>query len=62
MVPYDKSWVDAPQPGPDVILTPPGITTDEPLTSRSTYFKDQVRGLTPDYPEPYETWDGKSVC
>jgi hypothetical protein len=62
MVPYDKSWVDAPQPGPDEVFTPPGITADEPPTSRSTYFTDQVRKPIPEYPEPYETWDGKSVC
>ena len=62
MIPYDKSWVDTPQPGPDEVRTPPGIIPDEPPTSRSTYFKDQVRGPIPEYPEPYETWDGKSVC
>jgi len=59
--PYYKSWVDFPQPGLDVILTPKGMTA-EPPTCRSSYFPDQVRKPIPDYPEPYETWDGKSVC
>lgn len=62
MIPYDKSWVDTPQPGPDVIMTPAGLTPDSPPTSRSTYFKDQIRRPIPEYPEPYETWDGKSVA
>lgn len=62
MCPYYKSWVDKPQPGPDVIQEHPARKYDKPPTSRSTYFKDQVRSPIPEYPEPYETWDGKSVC
>ena len=62
MVDYHKSWIEDPQPGPDAILTPPGLKPDLPPTSRSTYFPDQVRRPIPEYPEPYETWDGKSVC
>jgi hypothetical protein len=62
MIPYDKSWVETPQPAPDAIQTPPGIVPDQPPTSRSTYWPDQVRRPIPEYPEPYETWDGKSVC
>ena len=60
--PYDKSWVEYPQPGPDVIISPPGLNPDLPPTSRGTYFPDQVRRPIPDWPEPYDTWDGKSVC
>jgi hypothetical protein len=62
MVPYDKSWVEWPQPAMDSIERHPGFTSDMPPTSRSTYFPDQVRRPIPEYPEPYETWDGKSVC
>jgi len=62
MVPYDKSWVETPQPALDFIEKHPEFTPDKPPTSRSTYFPDQVRRPIPDYPEPYETWDGKSIC
>ena len=62
MIPYDKSWVEAPQPAADALDTPPGLTPDELPTSRSTYWPDQIRRPIPDYPEPYATWDGKSVC
>lgn len=57
--PYDKSWVEYPQPLTEDI---PGLKPTEPTTSRATYFPDQVRGPVPDWPEPYDTWDGKSVC
>jgi hypothetical protein len=62
MVPYDKSWVDSPQPAMDFIEEHPGMTPTVPPTSRSTYFPDQVRKPIPEWPEPYDTWDGKSVC
>jgi hypothetical protein len=62
MVPYEASWVDTPQPAMDFIEEHPNFTPDKPPSSRSTYFPDQVRRPIPDYPEPYETWDGKSVC
>ena len=39
-----------------------GFVADKPPTVRSTYFPDQVRGPIPEYPEPYETWDGKSMA
>jgi hypothetical protein len=61
MIPFDKSWVDHPQPPMDFIEEHPGMKPDLPPTSRSTYFPDQVRRPIPDYPEPYETWDDKSV-
>jgi hypothetical protein len=57
--PYDKSWVEYPQPLHEDI---PGLAPTEPTTSRATYFPDQVRGPVPEWPEPYDTWDGKSVC
>lgn len=59
MCPYDKSWVDYPQPA---IGEMQHADADEPPTSRSSYFPDQVRKPIPDWPEPYDTWDGKSVC
>ncbi len=62
MVPYDKSWVETPQPGLDVIASPPGLKPDKPPTYRSSYFPDREREPRPFYPEPYETWDGKSVA
>jgi len=59
MVPHDKSWIDFPQPAIGAMRHP---DSDEPPTSRSTYFPDQVRKPIPEWPEPYDTWDGKSVC
>jgi len=59
MCPYDKSWVETRQPAIGELRHP---DADLPPTSRSTYFKDLVRQPIPEYPEPYETWDGKSVC
>jgi hypothetical protein len=57
--PYDKSWVDYPQPLTEDI---PGLKPNEPTTRRATYFPDQVRGPVPEWPEPYDTWDGKSMA
>jgi hypothetical protein len=62
MIPFDKSWVDTPQPALGTIEEHPGFEPNLPPTSRSTYFPDQVRAPIPDWPEPYDTWDGKSVC
>ena len=62
MVPFDKSWVDTPQPARGVIEEHPGFKPDKPPTSRSTYYPDEIRRPIPWYPEPYKTWDGKSVC
>jgi len=63
MAPYNKSWVDTPQPPMDFVMEMPGGNKpDVPTKTRSTYFKDQVRKPVPEYPEPYETWDGKSIC
>ena len=52
MCPYDKSWVETRQPAIGELRHP---DSDTPSTSRSTYFKDQVRKPIPEYPEPYET-------
>ena len=62
MIPYDRSWVETPQPGLDVIARPPGLKPDKPPTYRSSYLPDHEREPRPFYPEPYETWDGKSVA
>lgn len=63
MAPYHKSWVETPQPALDIVWEHrAGLEPDSPPTSRSTYFPDQVRPVVPEYPEPYETWDGKSVA
>jgi hypothetical protein len=61
MCPYDQSWVDYPQPAPDVVLHPPGLDPDSPPTIRSSYYPDRNRIELP-YPVPYETWDDKSVA
>jgi hypothetical protein len=62
MVPYEKSWLDTPQPGLDELRTPEGLKPDKLPTSRSTYYPTDIRKPIPDYPEPYKTWDGKSVA
>ena len=62
MCPFDSSWVDTPQPPLDFVEEHPGFKADKRPTVRSTYFPDQVRGPMPEYPEPYETWDGKSMA
>ena len=56
MVPYDKSWLEKPQPAPGVLAGPPGLTPDRESTARGTYWPDHVREPIPGYPEPYETW------
>ena len=62
MIPYHKSWVEHPQPALDVVWEHRGgLKPDLPPTSRSTYFPDKVCEKIPAYPEPYDTWDGKSV-
>jgi len=62
MCPYNKSWVETPQPPLDFVMEQPGSKPDSLPTSRSSYFPDQVRPAIPPYPEPFETWDGKSVA
>jgi hypothetical protein len=63
MCPYHKSWVETPQPPLDVVWEHRGgLQPDSPPTYRSSYFPDRVREMRPAVPEPYETWDGKSVC
>jgi hypothetical protein len=62
MIPFAKSWLDTPQPPLGVIEEHPGFKPDKPSTSRSTYYPTVVRGPIPWYPEPYKTWDGKSMA
>jgi len=59
MTPYDKCWTDTRQPAIGELRH---SDSDLPPTSRSTYFKDQVRHPVPEWPEPYETWDGQSIA
>jgi hypothetical protein len=61
MAPYHISWVDGPQPPRDQVRAPEGMDVLPP-TSRSTYYTDEVRRPIPEWPEPYDTWDGKSVA
>ena len=35
---------------------------EKPTTYHNPYSLDFVMDVTPDYPEPYDTWDGKSVA
>jgi hypothetical protein len=63
MCPFDKSWVDTPQPAIGVTSeTEAGFKPDKPTTTRSTYFPTKMREPMPWYPEPYKTWDGKSMA
>ena len=63
MIPYDRSWVDTPQPSIDVAPeTEAGLRADKPATRRSTYFPTDIREPMPWWPEPYQTWDGKSMA
>lgn len=62
MCPFDKDWVQTPQPPLGTIEEHPGRKPDKPPTVRSSYFPDQVRRPIPEYPEPYDTWDGKSMA
>jgi hypothetical protein len=62
MIPFDKSWVDTPQPPLDFIEEQPGVSPDKRPTCRTSYFPDMIREPVPWYPEPYDTWDGKSLA
>jgi len=71
MVPYEKNWSETEQPPLDFDPTvpreniPPSLAQylpDKPPTHRSTYYPTTEREPIPGCPEPYETWDGKSVA
>lgn len=38
------------------------LPPDKPTTFHNPYSLDFVQKVVPDYPEPYDTWDGKSVA
>ena len=66
MCPYDKSWVDY-EWDPNMKLTDlnPNFAlypADRPMTRGAGYHKTKVRELVPGWPDPYETWDGKSMA
>ena len=62
MCTFQESWVDLPQPAIGVIEEHGGFKADKPPTVRSSYFPDQVRRPIPEYPLPYDTWDGVSMA
>jgi len=59
--PYEKSWIESPAFGrPDL---PEDLKADKP--SSRPFWMYSPDGKTDDYPmppEPYETWDGKSMA
>jgi hypothetical protein len=63
MADYYKSWIDTP---PSTSLPRPPIPDDrkpdKPTTYLWEYSRDRVYENVPAPPEPYETWDGKSVA
>lgn len=58
--PYHKSWIEVPPGAPPATLAE--HPADKPTTYRSSYFPDGVREPIPGCPEPYQTWDGKSMA
>ena len=62
MIPFEKSWVDTPQPGPEIVSRGlRDMKPDKPTTYRSSYWPTAAREPYPSWPEPYQTWDGKSM-
>jgi hypothetical protein len=63
MTPFETSWVDNPPPPRQVTpQSASGIKADKPTTVRSTYYPEDIRSTIPWIPEPYKTWDGKSMA
>jgi len=62
MTPYEKSWVEAPPHTSTPMVVPDEIKPDRPSTYLWEYSTDRVYENVPAPPEPYETWDGKSVA
>ena len=66
MCTYYQSWVDIKRPrdlkiadiNPVFAEYPP----DKPTTFRTSYNTESVRETIPPCPEPYDTWDGKSIA
>ena len=67
MADYYQSWLNARPPDPDFDITKiqPNFAyyhADKPMTRGAGYHKTEARELVPGWPEPYETWDGKSMA
>lgn len=59
--PYDKSWVEFNADQGDMEV-PDNLKPDKPATYNWHYSPTGKTELVPAPPEPYETWDGKSVA
>lgn len=62
MTPYEKSWADAPPSTSAPRKVPDELKPDRPTTYLWEYATNRVYENVPAPPEPYETWDGKSVA
>jgi len=65
MTPYEKSWVEAPPPDstlPGASTLPEELKPDRPTTYFWQYTTNVKCDLVPAPPEPYETWDDRSVA
>jgi hypothetical protein len=62
MTPYEKSWVEAPPSTSAPYSVPDELKPDRPTTYLWEYSPDRVYENVPAPPEPYETWDGKSMA
>jgi hypothetical protein len=62
-VPYEKSWTESPPnlSGPRRPI-PESVKPDKPTTYVWEYTREGVYENIPAPPEPYETWDGKSMA
>jgi hypothetical protein len=38
------------------------LPADKPTTFHNPYTLDFIQKMAPEYPEPYDTWDGKSMA
>jgi len=62
MTPYEKSWVEAPPHTNSPMVVPDELKPDKPSTYLWEYSTDRVYENVPAAPEPYDTWDAKSVA
>lgn len=62
MTPYEKSWAEAPPSTSRPWIVPDELKPDRPTTYLWEYSPDRKTENVPAPPEPYETWDGKSVA
>lgn len=62
MTPYDKSWVEVPPSTSRPWTVPDELKPDRPTTYLWEYSPTRTYENVPAPPEPYETWDGKSVA